>query len=64
VTAPGHENTPSMSLGSRPASAIASTHASRVSAITPRVTRRPTSDWPMPEMMQRCSKLSAIVTQA
>ena len=60
VTAPGQEITPSMSAGLSPASPIASRHASSVSASTPRDMRRPTSDWPTPEMMQRSSKRSAM----
>ena len=56
-TAPGQEITPSMSAGLRPASPIASSAASSVKAITPFSTRRPTSDWPMPEMMQASSNL-------
>ena len=55
--APGQETTPSMSCGCRPASVIASSAASSVRAMTPLVTRRPTSDWPMPEMMQASSNL-------
>src|SRR5690242_1905392 len=49
-----------MSDGLSPASWIACTQASSVSSSTPRVTWRPTSDWPMPEMMQRFSNPSGI----
>ncbi len=55
---PGYVDRPSMSSRVRPASAMARMHASTVSASGSRISRRPTSDIPIPEIATLSSNLS------
>ncbi len=58
---PGYVDRPSMSLGSRPTSAIASSAASTARSSGSRPRRRPTCDIPMPVMATWSSNLSAFL---